>query len=81
MHYLIKKNKRIWTIGGLDDYRHIFNTFIYILYFTFLLLFNSLPPKKEKEVVKIYTYMFGGYNFLPPVPSPSSRLKITEILL
>ncbi len=81
MLYLIKKSKRIWTIGGLDDYRHIFNTFIYILYFVFLLLFNSLPPKKEKKDIKIDTYMFGGFNFLPPAPSPSSRLKITGVLL
>jgi hypothetical protein len=78
---LIKKSKGIWTIGGLDDYRHIFKTFIYILYLSFFMFFNSLPPKKIKNIIKINTYKLGGLFFLPPSSSPPSKILFKDFLL
>ena len=71
---LIKKSKRTWTIGGLDDYRDIFNTFIYILYYTLFLRLSSYPPKKVNNIIKTKLYNFWTIVFYPPSSSISSKL-------
>jgi len=69
----IKKSKWTWTIGGLEDFRSKFKTLFYLLFFLLFFLFNSNPPSKEKDIIKINTYICGGLIFFPPQSSLSSK--------
>jgi len=75
---LIQKSKRIWTIGQLDDFRPIFKTFIYILFFSFFMYFPSNPPRGVNKTIKVNSYKLGGLFFLPPQSSKSSRQPFSD---